>query len=117
MIDPRQYHKHTAVLWANPVPDGMGRYTFDAPVEIRCRWRVKRAGYMGEGGKIVISWATVRSCTALHVGDLILRGTMAENIDSSSTIGSPYDLSAFTIKSVEELADLYGVTIEWKALL
>ena len=33
----RQY-KQDAVYWGNPQSDGSGGYTFDDPVEIKCRW-------------------------------------------------------------------------------
>lgn len=32
----------TAVYWGGPVSDGKGGHTFDAPVEIKCRWTDKQ---------------------------------------------------------------------------
>ena len=34
--------KQTAVYWGNPVPDGFGGMTYDAPREIKCRWESKQ---------------------------------------------------------------------------
>lgn len=31
----------TAVYWANPVNNGFSQFTYDAPVEIKCRWEEK----------------------------------------------------------------------------
>lgn len=31
----------TAVYWGNPVKDGTGGFTYDEPVEIKCRWEDK----------------------------------------------------------------------------
>ncbi len=34
----RKIAVQTAIYWSNPVDDGYGGLTFDAPVEIKCRW-------------------------------------------------------------------------------
>ncbi len=36
------FTKQKCVYWGNPVSDGKGGYTFDAPVELDCRWEDKQ---------------------------------------------------------------------------
>jgi len=51
--------KQDAVLWDSPVADGYGGHTFDAPVQIRCRWDDEQTLVLDENGNEVVSGATV----------------------------------------------------------
>ena len=37
----KRFCVETAVYWGNPQNDGYGGFTFDTPVEIKCRWEEK----------------------------------------------------------------------------
>ncbi len=41
----------TAIYWGNPVSDGYGKYTYDDPVEISCRW--EDVGMVNDGAQSV----------------------------------------------------------------
>ena len=38
----QKFLNQTAVYWANPVPDGLGGYTYDDPEEVKVRWTDKQ---------------------------------------------------------------------------
>ncbi len=43
-----------AVYWGNPVANGYGGYTFNAPVEIKCRWEDKKQVVADNDGKELV---------------------------------------------------------------
>ena len=59
----------TAVYWGNPTPDGYGQNTFDAPVEVSCRWEQRERIIKDRLGREVVSKATV-----WVVSDLVSEG-------------------------------------------
>lgn len=80
------------VYWGNPQNDGYGGKTYDAPVEIDCRWEDKEEvdiGWFSTGhpGNILLSKAAVMVTQDLELNGYLWRGTLDELNDS----GSGYD--------------------------
>ena len=53
------FTKQKCVYWGNPVNDGKGGFTFDAPIEIDCRWDDKQELKEHYNGNMVSSQAQV----------------------------------------------------------
>ena len=51
--------KQVAVYWGNPVTGGSGGFTFDSPVEIKCRWEDRTDVVAASNGKEYVSSARV----------------------------------------------------------
>ncbi len=73
----------TAVYWGNPQNDGYGGFTFDAPVEIPCRWENKMEmdiGWLSTGfpGNVRLSKASVLLTQDLDLNGVLWRGTLDE---------------------------------------
>jgi len=66
----------TAVYWANPVNDGTGGYTYDAPVEILCRWDDIAEKYISRTGEELISSAQILTNETLVEGSWLWLGSL-----------------------------------------
>ncbi len=53
MAFPNTFNKQLAVYWGNPQNDGRGGYTYDPPIEIKCRWvDITQVIYNSDGNEI-----------------------------------------------------------------
>ena len=100
----------TAVYWGNPTPDGYGGYTFDAPVEIPCRWEIKRKLIRnikrGKPGGIIISKARVLVTQVLKEGGYLYLGNLVD-----ITGLEPDDvLEAYRIKRFDKISMIKSTT-------
>ena len=98
----------TAVYWGNPQPDGFGGYTFDEPIEIKCRWDEKIRTFTNPKGKEETSKATVLLTQKIdHEGWLFL-GTLQDvygliDADSSNITVNPKEVpGAYEIIATDE---------------
>jgi len=89
----------TAVYWGNPVPDGFGNYTYDAPVDIACRWEDKIAVINDAFGAEQVCDASV-----LITQDVDLHGWVCLN----KTAGSLSTTEAADPKWVEGVREIIG---------
>ena len=82
----------TAVYWGNPQEDGEGGKTFDAPVEIYCRWEDKTQvlGLLGEDdkGERNISRALVYLTQDVDVNGYLYLGALDDIYDAYPTLES-----------------------------
>lgn len=89
----------TAVYWGNPTPDGYGKMTYDAPVEIACRWdNVSKLITAANGDQIVCSAIILVTQDVDNQGMLYL-GTL-DDLDSAqeadpSTVEGAYEIKRF----------------------
>jgi len=67
-----------AVYWGNPVADGFGGFTFDDPVEIKCRWEDKALVVMDATGIERMTDAQIMVTQDLDVLGFLYLGTMDE---------------------------------------
>ena len=68
----------TAVYWGNPVADGYGGFTFDDPVEIKCRWEDKALIITDSTGIERMTDAQIMVTQDLDVLGFLYLGTMDE---------------------------------------
>lgn len=111
--------RQTCVYWGNPVEDGYGGVSYDAPVEISCRWE-DRQQIIGTitGNQIVgfqnMSRAIVYVSQDVDVDGWLMLGTLADLENSDDSSGSYYDpqqiATAFIIKRFEKLPALHNAS-------
>lgn len=67
-----------AVYWGSPTYDGNGGMTFDAPVEIKCRWRDSNELKLRADGNYYSTKAKILTNSVLVEGGFLWKGTLAE---------------------------------------
>ena len=72
--------QQTAVYWGNPVADGLGGYTYNSPIEVKCRWEQKQeviTGQKGPGahGEEIISKAQIYVLQDMNEGEVLYLGS------------------------------------------
>lgn len=99
--------KQSAWVWDNPVGDGYGGYSYDAPEHILVRWEEKREEFRDASGNLSISNAIV------YTGQDVAEGAMlmldADFSDSSGAVPTdPTDsaIEAWTVRKFEKLPTL-----------
>ena len=73
----------SAVYWGNPQDNGYGGFTYDDPVEIKCRWEDMHQVVTATNGEEVVSRAVVYVDVDLEENGVIYLGTMEDLIESS----------------------------------
>lgn len=73
----------SAVYWGNPQDNGYGGFTYDDPVEIKCRWEDMHQVVTATNGEEVVSRAVVYVDIDLEENGVIYLGTMEDLIESS----------------------------------
>jgi hypothetical protein len=68
----------TATVWSNPVPDGYGGFTFDAPETIYAWWKQDQKLYKDTDGNEFISQGEVIVREDITAGSYIYNGTSTE---------------------------------------
>lgn len=103
MTFPNDNLNQTAVYWANPVKDGYGKFTFDDPIEIDCRWIEKTKLIMNKNGDQINSFAQVQVNRDMKEQEMLFLGTL-DDLDSSeeedpqeidNSIGRAYSIKRF----------------------
>lgn len=64
----------TGTYWGNPIPDGIGWYTFDDPVTIDCRWEDKEEIFIDENGQEKVSSSVVYAGQDIDVKGYVALG-------------------------------------------
>ncbi len=101
----------TAVYWGNPVSDKKGGFTYDAPIEISCRWEDTFQVLMDKNGVSVDSRALVYALQDLDYNGLLFLGTL-DDLDSAEESDPSLIEKAFTIKRFEKIPGL-GATSDF----
>lgn len=91
-----------AVYWGNPQNDGYGGWTFDAPVEIPCRWENKSENMFGPDGREFTCNSSVLLTQDVDLEGYLWRGSLADlqaipdvKIDKPITIDEAYLIRRF----------------------
>ena len=90
------------VYWGNPVDDGYGSFTFDDPVEIKCRWEYKSEVMLYAEGKQFTTNASVMVNQDVDLQGYMWLGTLSElqaipdiDINAPITIKNAYIIRRF----------------------
>jgi len=73
----KKFTVQKCVYWGNPVTDGKGGYTFDAPVELACRWEDKQELMEGYDGNRYSSQSKVMVLIDIDRGSYMHNSTLA----------------------------------------
>ena len=119
--------RQTCVYWGNPVPTGDGQYTFDAPVEIKCRWDATNQLFTNKDGEESVSKAIVFVDRDVDEGGYLRLGTLLEledlldsndsNLDSNSDLDPRFVPGAGMIRSFGKSPNLKATEFLRKAIL
>lgn len=99
----------TAVYWGNPRNDGQGGFTFDAAIEINCRWEDSNEVVVGNTGNTFSAKSVVYPTVDLVEEGMLFLGTL-NDLDSTEIV-SPMSLeNAYLIKRFDKLLALGSTT-------
>lgn len=76
-----------AVYWANPVDDGHGGYTWDDPVDIKCRWDDDAKVFTDNQGNELVSMAVVAVLQDLNINGMLCLGTIDSLVEAGYLVG------------------------------
>jgi len=93
----KRFCVETCVYWGNPVNDGYGGYTFDDPIEIKCRWENKmefNIGWMSTGfpANLLLSKASVMILQDVDLEGYMYLGSL-DDFDSSVDTAKPIEIN------------------------
>ena len=76
----RRFAVQTAVLWANPVNDGRGGYTYDIPIEIKVRWdeTTKLIVNRNRQKEEMISTSQILTNQEIYEGSILFNGSLSD---------------------------------------
>lgn len=77
-----QLYKQDIVYWGNPVNDGFGSFTFDDPIELKCRWSNKEQIVADNNGKSEIYRSIIFVPQDVDLDGLIWQGTLDDLTDT-----------------------------------
>lgn len=103
-----------AVYWERLIPDGLGGYTWEDPVELACRWEEVVELYTDANGQERRSQAKVFLDQDIKVGDYLALMDL-DDITSSSLPGNTKE--AFQIRRFDKVPDLSGTEFLRRAWL
>jgi hypothetical protein len=91
----------TAICWKVAGSNGFGGHTFEAPVDILCRWEGKSEIKMGSTGEQFASSASVLTNHEVLIGDYLLLGTLD---DFTVVPTNPLEVQgAFVVRQVDKI--------------
>ena len=101
----------TAVYWGNPVNDGYGNQTYDAPREIKCRWTDQPRNVFDNPreriGEILIARSEILVVEDLSIGGWLYQGNLVDLEDSTNNYevpANPKDIEdAYQIVSFDKI--------------
>jgi hypothetical protein len=105
--------KQVAVYWGNPVNDGEGGFTFDAPIEILCRWEDKNEIFLSSNGNEEVSKSVVYVLQDLNQEGYLYLGfldDLLENVDSAGELNPKEVSGAQAIRRFDKLATFGSTT-------
>lgn len=85
-------HNQTIVYWANPVADGRGGHTFDAPVEVQGKWEDSQKRVIDADGNESLSESVIYVGQDMEAGEWVFLGALAD-IPSSEDDTNPGDVT------------------------
>lgn len=107
--------RQRAVLWTRSTePDKFGKFTYAAPIEIRCRWEDIAKEFRDPKGQTVMSHSVVYVDRVIGVGDMLRLGEI-ETAEPSDPLDLP--LTAFEVRQFNQLPNLRNKLTLYTAFL
>lgn len=95
-----------AVYWGNPTADGYGGFTFDDPIEIKCRWEDRSEIMSTPRGEEFVSSSRIFVLQDLDEQGYLFRGTL-DDLDSGYDGSDPKTAeNAFVIKRFAKIPNI-----------
>lgn len=93
----KKMRKQRAVWWQRkPKPDRFGKFSFEEPVEISCRWDDTTEEFIDPQGETQASRSVVYVDRIISVGDRLMRGEMDSNTpDNPLAIQDAFEVKRF----------------------
>jgi hypothetical protein len=93
----KKFAVQTAMYWANPVNDGDGNKTYDAPVDILVRWDDKTQVVINSSGKEKVSKAEILTNEEMQELEFLYLGALADfpsgqDLSNPKTIEGSYQI-------------------------
>jgi hypothetical protein len=101
-------YPHTITVWAPPVPDGLGGFTFSAPETRACRFHHDDSSATTADGRIFGTAYQVYTAAKLDIDVWIFKGT--------STATDPRTIDAARVTRTNPITNQSGDLVEWEAL-
>jgi hypothetical protein len=109
----KKIRKQKAILWDNPVNDGMGGFSFDAPVEMSVRWDDSTEEYTSPEGTQKVSSSIVIMDRVCKIGSYLQLGSI-----TPTTPVNPIGLSdAYSVQQLKNIRDIKNKTSFIQAFL
>ena len=89
--------KQTAVWWEREsAPDTYGRFSFNAPVEIACRWDDTLQEFLDAQGEKRLSQAVAYVDRIMKPGDRLMRGSLESDLtDDPIPVEGAFEIKRF----------------------
>lgn len=92
----RRMRKQKAIWWDRLDPDKYGKFAYDAPLEIDCRWDDSSHEYRNEIGEKAFSQSTVYPDRVMKTGDKLKRGDIESDTPTDPTsVEGVYEIQRF----------------------
>jgi len=94
--------KQKCVLWTHITYGINGMPIYSSPVEIKCRWEDSYVEYLDKQNQVCLSAAVVYLDRDVKVGDVLMLGSISENLESDPLMNE----GAAEIKQFNKIPDL-----------
>ena len=98
----KRMRKQFAVLWIKTGSDEFGAFTYDEPVEVKCRWDDCSTEYRDEKVDKAMSKSTVYPEVEVKIGDKMKVG----ELDSNTVLNPLDDDTALEVMGFEKIPNL-----------
>lgn len=102
---PNRQLNQTAVYWGNPVKDGQGGLTWDAPIEINCRWNDFVKTMLAANGNEFVSQAKVQVDRDVDKNGMLFLGEL-DDLDSSEEADPTTGENIFIIRDFQKIPNV-----------
>src|SRR6266513_567931 len=103
--------KQKAILLRRLAPDKYGKFAFDIPVEISCRWEDVIQEFLDHVGEKRISQSVVYVDRVVKIGDRLMRGELTSSVPNDPLLTESFEVKQFNqlpnLKATESLLTAY----------
>lgn len=108
----KRMRKQKAVYWKRLTADKHGRFSYDYPIEVSCRWDDDQQEFRNQQREALVSQSVVYPDRAMFVGDMLKRGEMGiGTLDDPTEDQDAFEIQAFThtpnLRATETLFTAY----------